>query len=166
MGIRASVLLVDDDEWFSRAFRARFEAAFPDVQLDSITEPKVEPGYAVYFVDNDFGGRSLAGELARQIRALDLDALIIAISATLDATTLKTLINLGCNGAFDKSAPNSLQEVFAVVQKYFEVRSSIEQEKTKRRGFVSTISSIASLLTEWNRRYESQLKLSDSAFSK
>ena len=163
MSNRASVLLVDDDPWFSKVFRARFEAAFPDEKMDSVTEPKIEPGYAVYFVDNEFDGQSLAGELARQIRALDLDALIIAISANLDAVTLKTLINLGCNGAFDKSAPNSLSEVFAVVHKYFEARASIAQEKTKRRGLVSTISSIASLLTEWNRRYESQLKLSDSA---
>ncbi len=155
MSTRASVLLMDDDVWFSRAFQARFQAAFPNVRFEATTEPKVVPGYAVYFVDNDFGGQNLAGELARQIRALDLDALIIAISANLDATTLKTLINLGCNGAFDKSSPNSLQEVFTVVQRYFEAREALEERK-KRRGFASTISSIASLLTEWNRRFESQ----------
>ena len=163
MSIRAKVLLMDDDIWFTRAFQARFKAAFPDIELTTTTEPKVEPGYAVYFVDNDFNGKAHAGDLARQIRALDLDALIIAISGSLDAATLKTLINLGCNGAFDKSSPTSLQEVFAVVQKYFEARSAIEQEKTKRRGFVSTISSIASLLTEWNRRYDTQVKLAESS---
>lgn len=153
---------MDDDVWFTRVFQARFHAAFPDVELTTTTEPKVEPGFAVYFVDNDFNGRCLAGELAGQIRALDLDALIIAISANLDAVTLKTLINLGCNGAFDKSSPNSLQEVFAVVQKYFEARAQVEMEKSKRPSFVSTISSIASLLTEWNRRFDSQAKLSQA----
>jgi DNA-binding NtrC family response regulator len=161
MSNRAKVLLIDDDLWFGRVFQVRFRSAFPDVELATTTEPKVEPGYSVYFVDNDFGGKSLAGELARQIRALDLDALIIAISANLDAVTLKTLINLGCNGAFDKSSPTSLQEVFAVVQKYLEARTNLEQEKTKRRGFASTISSIASLLTEWNRRFDSQVKMAD-----
>ncbi len=68
MSTRDDVLLMDDDIWFSRRFRSRFQAAFPDVRLDSTTEPKVEPGYAVYFVDNDFGGKKLAGEIARQIR--------------------------------------------------------------------------------------------------
>jgi DNA-binding NarL/FixJ family response regulator len=163
MSNRARVLLMDDDVWFTRAFQARFQAAFPSVDLVTTTEPKVQPGFAVYFVDNDFNGKAQAGELARQIRALDLDALIIAISGSLDAATLKTLINLGCNGAFDKSSPNSLQEVFAVVQKFFEARATLEQEKTKRRGFASTISSIASLLTEWNRRYDTQLKLAESS---
>ncbi|CAN5140915.1 hypothetical protein BH10PLA2_BH10PLA2_26800 [soil metagenome] len=162
MSERAKVLLMDDDVWFSRAFEARFHAAFPDVELKTTTAPKVAPGYSVYFVDNDFNGKAHAGDLARQIRALDLDVLIIAISGSLDATTLKTLINLGCNGAFDKSSPNSLLEVFAVVQKYFEARNAQDQEKNKRRGFVSTISSIASLLTEWNRRYDTQLKLADT----
>ena len=93
MGADLKVLLMDDDIWFCRAFQARFKAAFPDVPIDTTQEPKAEPGYAVYFVDNDFGGRSLAGELARQIRALDLDVLIIAISANLDALTLKTSIS-------------------------------------------------------------------------
>ena len=80
------------------------------------------------------------------------------ISASLDAATLKTLINLGCNGAFDKSSPTSLQEsALAVVQKYFEAQARIEQrEKQAEGGFVSTISSIASLLTEWNRRYDTR----------
>jgi hypothetical protein len=162
MSERAKVLLMDDDVWFSRAFEARFKAAFPDVELKTTTEPKVEPGFSVYFVDNDFNGKAHAGDLAKQIRALDLDALIIAISGSLDASTLKTLINLGCNGAFDKSSPNSLMEVFAVVQKYFEARNAAAQERNKRRGFVSTISSIASLLTEWNRRFDTQLKLADT----
>lgn len=163
MATDVKVLLMDDDIWFCRAFKARFQAAFPNVHIDTTTEPKVEPGYAVYFVDNDFGGQNLAGELSRQIRALDLDALIIAISANLDARTLQTLINLGCNGAFDKSSPGNLQEVFAVVDKYFEARANVEQEKKKRRGLASTISSIASLLTEWNRRFDSQLKLAESS---
>jgi DNA-binding NarL/FixJ family response regulator len=163
MSSRAKVLLLDDDIWFARGFRARFAAAFPDVQLDSDTEPTVKPGYAVYFVDNDFGGKILAGELARQIRALDPDALVIAISASLDAVTLKTLINLGCNGAFDKSTPSSLQEAFEVVRKYLDAQAALEQEKSKRRGFGSTISSIASLLTEWNRRFDSQVKIAESS---
>jgi DNA-binding NarL/FixJ family response regulator len=162
MNTSADVLLMDDDIWFSRAFRARFQATFPEVHLETTTEPKVEPGYAVYFVDNDFGGKKLAGEIARQIRALDLDALIIAISANLDATTLKTLINLGCNGAFDKSSSTSLLEAFSIVQRYFEARADLEQQKFKRRGFSSTISAIASLLTEWNRRFESQLYMTES----
>lgn len=163
MAADTKVLLMDDDVWFCRAFQARFKAAFPNVPIDTTQEPKPQPGYAVYFVDNDFGGRSLAGELARQIRALDLDALVIAISANLDAVTLKTLINLGCNGAFDKSAPNSLQEVFAVVQKYFEAQAKVQSEKSKRGGFASTINAIASLLTEWNRRFDSQLNVADTS---
>ena len=145
MSNSASVLLVDDDPWFSKAFRARFEAAFPDVRMDSVTEPKIEPGYGVYFVDNEFDGKCLAGELARQIRALDLDALIIAISANLDAVTLKTLINLGCNGAFDKSAPNSLLEVFAVVRKYFEARVLRSNKKRPQAGAASFRRSAQSL---------------------
>ncbi len=91
--------------------------------------------------------------------------MIVAISANLDALTLKTLINLGCNGAFDKSSATSLQQAFSVVQKYFEARAGLGQQKLKRRGFGSTISSIASLLTEWNRRFESQLYMAESRSS-
>jgi DNA-binding NarL/FixJ family response regulator len=148
-------LLLDDDALYAAGFRRRFRAAFPDVALETRTEPRVEGNFDLYFLDNQFEGEELAERLLNEVRVVNPDALVIAISATLDADILKSLLNLGCNGACDKSKLSDLDEMFRLVRRFINHRKT-EPPRSRRGGLVLAIRSITELLREWNARLDSK----------
>jgi DNA-binding NarL/FixJ family response regulator len=158
--MRMRALLVDDDVWFQRAFQARFESQLPQIPLEVRSEPNVSGDYAVYLIDNQFWGEARAGELARQIRQTNPEALVIALSSSLDVVTLKTLINEGCNGACEKGNHAEMMSMFDVIRKFFK-KKGISDKQTPvpgGSGMVATIRSIADLLREWNSRLDREAK--------
>ena len=64
----------------------------------------------------------MAERLLNEIRVVNPDALVIAVSASLDADVLKSLLNLGCNGACDKSKLSDLEEMFRLVRRFINQR--------------------------------------------
>ena len=148
-------LLLDDDPLFAAGFRRRFRIAFPDAELETRTEPRVDGDFDLYFLDNQFDGEELAERLLNQVRVVNPDALVIAVSATLDADILKSLLNLGCNGACDKSKLSDLEEMFRLVRRFIHHRQ-LEQPRRSRGGLMSAIRSITDLLREWNARLDSK----------
>jgi DNA-binding NarL/FixJ family response regulator len=141
-------LLLDDDPWALELLSAHLRARFPDLVLETRTTPEPEGGFDLYLIDNDFGGPPLAGQLARRIRAVSPDALVVAFSATLCPDTLRSLINAGCNGACDKSDPAELQQLLDIVGSFLAARPQ------PRRGLRGAIHDVRALLREWNRRLD------------
>lgn len=143
-------LVIDDDvdaaEWLAYTLQSRF----PELRIETRLTPDVSGEYDLYFIDNDFHGESMAGDLAHSIRDLNPNGLIVAFSARLDGRTLKRLVNAGCDGAFDKSSPEEVNHLLAIVDKYMAQSKAHSQE----RGFLGAIRAIRGLLSEWNRRLE------------
>lgn len=147
-------LILDDDSWYARGFKARLQSRFPSVVMEIRTEPDISGDFDIYFIDNDFGGASLAGDLVRQIRCINPGGLVVALSSTLDTHTLKDLLNHQCDFASDKTSAEDLERLFQVVQAFLARRSRV----AARSGTAEMITSIADLLREWNARLQVQSK--------
>lgn len=149
-----TLMIIDDDpdsiSWLEFVLRERF----PELDIQSKTEPDPNGNFDIFLIDNDFHGRCLAGSLAAAIRKQNPHSLIVAFSACLDAATLKHLINEGCDGACDKSSPDDLRQLVHIVERFLNENLPERGPKTKATGFFSAMQSISELLREWNARIE------------
>ena len=143
--------IIDDDPVIGNVMRARLTAHFPDCEITHTTEPVVAPNYHVYLVDNDFAGERLATHLLRQIRELNPNALVIAMSSSLDQKALEQLMNGGCNAIYNKASQSQAKEIFEVIENYLAIiknRHLLDTEKPLR----GVIQSLQGLIKQWNQR--------------
>jgi len=142
-------LILDDDEWALRLIRYVLEESLPGVEIEERQSPDISGDFDIYVVDNDFGGTRRAAEIVPSIREQSPDALVVAFSATLDRATLKTLLNAGCNAAFEKGRPDDLDALSRVARDYLQ---STRERSEPRRGVVESARVIRDLIQEWNER--------------
>ena len=100
-------LVVDDDELALDMLKRRLGKTFPDMEIDVTTDPAVKGTHDIFLIDNDFDGVILGPSLGREMRRANPDALIVAFSSTLDAGSLKGLLNAGCDGAWSGRRPRA-----------------------------------------------------------
>ena len=160
MNGQIATLILDDDIWFQRLLREMLLETFPDMNVVLRSTPDPSGEFDVYFIDNRFGDSDEAVRIAQEVRRTAPDALVIAMSADLNADMLRALVNTGCHGAFDKAVPDNLTEVFRVVNAFIESRHEVPVPA--RAGFVGAVDSIRGLLREWNRRFDQQEMLATS----
>ncbi|MEM1070513.1 MAG: hypothetical protein AAGG48_21195 [Planctomycetota bacterium] len=153
--MNTKALIVDDDLDASEYLRYRLSKELDWMDVDVRQEPDVSGEYGIYFVDNDFHGRRIGTRLVRQIRSSQPESLIFAFSASLDAKTLKQLINAGCDGVCEKQDPGELTQFLSVVRNRLRRQRTSTSRMTYESGLCGTIRSITELLREWNRRLES-----------
>ena len=80
---------------------------------------------------------------------------MLALSGTLDAVTLKRLINCGCTGAFDKSSPAEIDALMDAIADHLAAANSAAFVSSRPRARVAdTARAIAGLIRDWNRRIE------------
>lgn len=152
-------LLVDDDPDSLALLRHMLERGFPTLSIETRSQPHVDEGFDLYFVDNDFNGSCLAGELAETIREISSQSLVVAFSARLDAATLKRLINAGCDWVCDKSMPEEMLKMLKMVESYIDMRNSDLQTDSASTGLLPTVRAITELITQWNTRLESDRRI-------
>lgn len=152
---RIRALLIDDDVWSLRLMRGMLRECFPMLHVDTQSAPKVEAGYHVYLIDNDFSGTLHGASLVRAIREVAPDALVIAFSGNLDRLTLLNLLNAGCDGVCDKANIADLPRVMSIIQRYIEAIITSQNGRTKVSAR-EAISAICSLLREWNTRLDKE----------
>ncbi len=150
---RTSLLILDDDEESSALTAFRIRKVFPEFDITTVSTPTPTAGFHVYLVDDDFCGQSMAARVAMKIRTLNPDAVIIAFSAHLDDTVLKTLINAGCDGAFDKGSPGEFGRLVGHLASLVKLRQS-HPRRPCSTGLLATIQSINRLIANWNHRLE------------
>jgi len=150
---RPRALLVDDDPMALEHLELVLSSRFPDLEITTRRTPDVAGQFDFYFLDNDFEGELLAGTLARQIRASDEQAMVVAFSGTLDVDTLKRLINAGCDGACEKGAAASWRPILAMVEKRLgEMIDSHRRAAGAFGGVRHAAGSIRDLLQGWNEQ--------------
>ncbi len=141
-------LVVDDDVLAARLVEARLLQQFPEMVIESTTNPTALGSHDVYLIDNDFNGTKLGSSLARTLRADYPESLIIAFSGTLDGDLLKTLINAGCNGACEKSSADDFNTMLEMIEKF------TAQSQEEAGGIFGVLKSMTGLLREWNQRLD------------
>lgn len=150
---RPRALLVDDDPMALEHLELVLSSRFPDLEITTRTVPDVGGTFDFYFLDNDFDGELMAGELAREIRAREERALVIAFSGALDVETLKRLINAGCDGACEKGVAASWRPMLAMVEERLaEMVDSHRRESGAFGGVRHAAGTIKDLLEDWNER--------------
>ena len=150
-----AILILDDDPIMLNLISLRLKKRFPELRVDTQLQPRAIGAYDIYILDNDFHGRALAAELAEQIKQAQPDSLVVALSGTLCATTLKRLLNCGCDGAFDKGSPSDIRQLTGVIQAYLEeIGNPPVAERNPGAGVLQTAQAIAGLIRDWNRRLE------------
>ena len=150
-----SILILDDDPVLLKLLETRIQSRFPDAIVETRSKPIAVGVYDVYILDNDFQGRSLAADLAEEIKKNQPDSMVAALSGTLCTTTLKRLVNCGCDGAFDKRDPTEIDALIQTLDKYL----SKQQENTPKSrlsgaGLLETTRAISNLIRDWNHRLE------------
>lgn len=146
------MLVIDDDRIVTTVFKAHLQSFFPDAQIDAVNQPTAVPSYDVYFIDNDFDGTHMACDLIKDIRQVEPQALIVALSRTVNLDTLQRLMNLGCNAIYSKQDPVQSEEAREVIANYLSIIAKQKAEPERRNAFSTTISSLFDLLAEWNKR--------------
>lgn len=150
---RPSALLVDDDPFALDHLEVILTTNFPELDVVKRTEPDASGGHDFYFLDNDFDGELIAPRLAAAVREENPDATIFAFSAALDVSSLKGLINAGCDGACDKSDPASWRPIIEHMRlRLAELAEGHAQRSRAFGGVRHAAASIQLLLQDWNDR--------------
>lgn len=150
-GAQIRIGIIDDDPVVALYMRRRLSMKFPESTVTTYSEPIVTPTLDIYFVDNDFNGQLMATALLSEIRKLNPNALVVAMSSTLDNETLQKLMNGGCNAVYDKNHPHDGEAVFEVVANYVQVLTQVRKGQT-RNPFGRAVTSLSELLKQWNQR--------------
>jgi hypothetical protein len=151
---RPSALLVDDDPVALEHLELLLSSRFPDLEITTRRTPDVAGRFDFYFLDNEFEGALRAGDLARDIRARDKAATVVAFSGRLDVDSLKSLINAGCDGAAEKGVPSSWRPILTLVEKRLaDMVTSHRREAGAFGGVKHAAGSIRDLLEDWNERH-------------
>jgi hypothetical protein len=147
------MLIVDDDNTAIQLMTFKLRERFPNLEIDTRTTPNVEGNYDIYILDNDFAGNHAAGRLAHTIRIHNPGALVIAVSASLDVTTLKTLLNEGCYAACDKNSPCDEAMALDTIDRFLQLHA-IQSAGLKSTGksLTSIVREITQMLCQWNAR--------------
>jgi DNA-binding NarL/FixJ family response regulator len=145
------ILIVDDDPIVTAVIQQHLRKHYVEAEVCFTNEPVIRPGFDIYFLDNDFGGAAMANRLLRQIRELSPQALVVALSNTLDLPVLQDLMNGGCNVVYDKRYPAESKEAREVINNYLKILED-RYNSSSRASLVNLVGSLKQLLGAWNSR--------------
>ena len=147
-------LLLDDDPYALDLLHAVLSERYPGLAIERRTDPSPQGSHDLFFLDDDFEGVRLAGELAHRIRRDNPAAIILAFSASLDASTLKELLAAGCNGVCDKKkVQRDLPEMLDALDRCLD---ALQARRTQAPE--SMLRTFRELFREWNLRLERQAR--------
>lgn len=149
-----TALLLDDDEYALEYLKAVLLDSYPELEIETRMRPDVTGEFDLYFLDDDFEGIRLAGKLARRIRTINPDAVILAFSASLGPSTLRELLTAGCSGVCDKKVPTDMPTMLRALGRCIEELELVRGNRKPKRA--NRLHTLRGLFREWNHRLESQ----------
>ena len=159
---RPKILVLDDDPIVTTIISQHLKVTFPTATVSVSNRPVVEPGFNIYFIDNDFDGEQMAASLLDDVRECAPHALVVAMSTTLNLDDLQSLVNRGCNVVYNKRRPQDSKDAQEVIEKYISILEESHLQKRKT-DFIDLLRSIKELLKQWNQRLSREIP---SGFSK
>lgn len=148
------LLLIDDDPVASEILLLRIAQSCPLVEATALHEPVAPPGYDIYVVDINFGGRQEGVRLAESISAATPRADVFLLSSFLEVPVLKRAMGVQCAGAFDKREPEDISGLMrAIAESAAREPAESNSLPARRRGLLGDM---AALIREWNRRISAE----------
>lgn len=144
---KTRLIILDDDKTVCEILQTRIRHACPAVDAVAIQEPVAVPGFDIYVIDNNFGGRQEGIRLAEAIASVSPGAAVLMLSSLLEVELLKKAIGLRCVGAFDKRNPSDMTMLIDTVNRI--ARQLPAAGEPRRAGIVGEL---AALIREWNER--------------
>lgn len=157
------VLLIDDDAVVARLLSFRIMRACPNAEVEVELTPIVRPGFDIYVVDNDFGGKQEGMRLAETLALATPGATVLLLSSYLDAKLLKRAVNARCHGAFDKRDPEDLARLVRTIADTPAIGAAGRELVRARSTRLGLMGEIATLIRQWNRRMRSEEARRDPA---
>ena len=152
--MKYKVGIIDDDPLICDVVSSVLRSNFEDIEVYIYNEPVVSPTLDIYIIDNQFDGECYIKGLLKEIRSCNPNALVVAMSATLDFDVLRELMNSGCNAAWNKNWDQS-EEILNIIKTYIH---TLERAKTKQsKGMKGAFDSLTDLLTQWNERLKNDI---------
>lgn len=149
--VRFRIAILDDSPVSTKLQEKLVNKRFPRAEVSVSHEPRALVGHDVYLIDNQFGARECALDLATEIRKTDPGALIIVWSATVTKKLLKQLSPVGINAVAEKGNAEDIDAALEVIEQF------VRRGRTQA-SFGDTIRSIRDLLAQWNTRLASEEK--------
>jgi DNA-binding NtrC family response regulator len=161
---RPRILILDDDAVVGKIMKSHLELEFPEAEIEVNQRAVVQLGFDVYFLDNDFGGELMALSLLNSVRRVAPQALVVALSNTLDVKVMTELINAGCNAVYNKRDLFGSEAARRIIRSYFDVLS---EEQKAQGGFriLSLVRSMRELIDSWNQRLSTNVNIGNHSNS-
>ena len=141
--------IIDDDPIISATVSAVLRSHFADLEIETFEEPVIFPALDIYFIDNQFNGECYIENLLKEIREINPNALVIAMSATLNLELLERLMNNGCNATWNKKWEKR-EEILDIIQEYM---NTLKRERdVQSKGVNGSFHALRDLLSQWNKR--------------
>jgi DNA-binding NarL/FixJ family response regulator len=151
---RKRLLLIDDDPVVSEILLMRIQQNCPMVEAASVSDPVAPPGYDIYVVDINFGGKQEGVRLAEVISTATPGAVVFMLSSFLEVPVLKRAMGVQCRGAFDKREPEDIAALLRAISETASQETAREVTPASRgRGLLGDLTA---LIREWNRRISAE----------
>lgn len=148
-----SALILDDDPDACEFMRWFLEDHFSFVRVVTSTDGQPIRGFDLYLLDNNFKGDARAVRLVKELRSTEKNAFIAAFSGFLEPNIFKSLLNAGCDGAFEKGNPADLAVLGRMMKAYIDQRE-VMAKRAERRGFKGAMLAMIELIDRWNTGLE------------
>lgn len=151
---RKRLLLIDDDPVVSQILLLRVGQSCHMVEAAAINEPVAPPGYDIYVVDINFGGRQEGVRIAEAISTVSPGAAVFMLSSFLEVPVLKRAMSVQCRGAFDKREPEDISALMrAISEAASQETLEAGNQPLQGRGLLGDMTA---LIREWNRRISAE----------
>ena len=145
------LIILDDDMTVCDVLLKRFRGACStQIEAYALHEPVAVPGFDIYVVDNNFGGKQEGIRLAEAIAKVSPGAAILMLSSQLEVGLLKRAIGLKVVGAFDKCEPSDVTTLVETVAQL------VRHWPQSQPGRGSIVRDLATLIREWNERMSNE----------
>ncbi len=134
------VAIIDDDTKICSILSSVLKSKFTNIKINIYNEPTVgEKTSDIYFVDNFFGGEEKLNFLLGEIKGINPDALVIAMSGNLDEETVRGLNGSGCDIVWGKMWVDN-ENILSIISKYMKSRENIAELNDTNVSNVSNVS--------------------------
>jgi DNA-binding NarL/FixJ family response regulator len=150
---RKRLLLIDDDPVVSEILLMRISRSCPMVEASAISDPVAAPGYDIYVIDINFGGKQEGVRLAEAICTASPASAVFMLSSFLEVPVLKRVMGVQCRGAFDKREPEDISALMRAISEIASLEAPADFVQKRGRGLLGDM---AALIREWNRRISAE----------
>lgn len=142
--------IIDQNAASATALKMVLRNRFEGMEISAFAEPAAPIGFDIFIVAANLLTEASGENLIPRIRNVASNSLILAYSDDLSLDLIKRLMNMGCEGVYDKDKQEDVAELFDKLDFYIDSQAKV----ASNRGVGGTVNAISALIREWNTRIE------------